>query len=162
MLKPVNILFLSCGNAARSILAEALLRQKGGDRFKARSAGLKPLMDIQPETLELLRDAGISTDGLHSKGWGEYLAAANLIKMDVIVTLSEDARVEPTVWPHNPVRVHWSVDDPLSANCADVRDWKFRKCFNTLETRINALVKNKVAQGAGELLLQLKDIGMVV
>jgi protein-tyrosine-phosphatase len=139
------------------------LRQKGGDRFKARSAGLNPLTDVHPLALGLLTSAGISTDGLHCKGWGEFLAAANLVKIDVIVTLSEDARLEiPNNWPGNPVRAHWPIDDPLATSSADVREWKFRKCFSTLETRINTLVKSKIAQSSCELLLQLKDIGMVV
>lgn len=161
-LKPMTVLFLSSGNAARGILAEALLRNKGSDRFKARSAGLKPMADIHPQTLTLLSEAGIATDGLHSKGWGEFLAAANLVKIDVIVTLSEEARLEVPSWPGDPVRAHWPVDDPLSANSADIREWKFRKCFNTLEARITTLVKSKLPQNACELLLQLKDIGMVV
>jgi protein-tyrosine-phosphatase len=160
--KPLTVLFLSSGNSARSIVAEALLRQKGSDRFKARSAGIKALAEVHAQTLALLDEAGIFADGLHSKGWGEYLAAANLVKIDVIVTLSEEARVEAQDWPGNPVRAHWPVDDPLSAPSADVREWKLRKCFNTLETRINTLVKGKIAQSSSELLLQLKDIGMVV
>lgn len=163
MLKPLTVLFLSSGNSARSILAEALLRHKGGSRFKAWSAGFKPGMDINPQTLAMLAEAGVPTDGLHCKGWNEYYAAANLVKIDVIVTLSEEARVGlPAQWPHDPVRAHWPVDDPLSASNADVREWKFRKCFNTLETRISRLVRSKAAQSASELLLQLKDIGMVV
>lgn len=160
--KPLTVLFLSSGNAARGILAEALLRQKGGDRFKARSAALKPLATVHPLALGLLTEAGIKTEGLHSKGWGEFLAAANLVKIDVIVTLSEDARREVPSWPGDPVRAHWPIDDPLAAPSADVREWKFRKCFNTLEARINTLVKSKIAQSSNELLLQLKDIGMVV
>lgn len=160
--KPLTVLFISSGNAARGILAEALLRQKGGDRFKARSAGLKPGNCVNPQALALLNEAGIGTDGLHSKGWGEYLAAATLVKIDVIVTLSEDARLEIPAWPGNPVRAHWPVDDPLSTASADVREWKLRKCFNTLETRITTLVRSKIPQSPSELLLQLKDIGMVV
>ena len=160
--KPLTVLFLSTGNAARSILAEALLRQKGGDRFNARSAGYKSLPEVHPHTLALLTAEGIGTQGLHTKGWGEFLAAAYIFKVDVIVTLSEEARLESPTWPNNPVRVHWSIDDPLSAEKADVMEWKFRKCFNTLEARIAALLKSKVTQAPCELLLQLKDIGMVV
>jgi len=159
---PLTVLFLSTGNAARSILAEALLRQKGGDRFSARSAGHKPLCDVHPHTLALLTAEGVPADGLHTKGWGEFLAASYLLKVSVIVTLSEEARVHNPVWPNNPVCVHWPVDDPLAADKADVMEWKFRKCFNTLEARIGVLVKNRVAQAPSELLLQLKDIGMVV
>ena len=160
--KPLMVLFLSTGNAARSILAEALLRQKGGARFMARSAGYRPLLKIHPHTLSLLEAEGISTDGLHSKGWNEFLAAAHVLKIDVIVTLSEEARLRCPAWLGPPVKVHWLVDDPLSAEKEDVMEWKFRKCFATLESRIAALIKTRAAQSPGELLIQLKDIGMVV
>jgi arsenate reductase len=160
--RPLMVLFLSTGNAARSLLAEALLRAKGGVRFTARSAGFRPLHDPHPQALGLLEAEGLSTEGLHAKGWGEFLASAHVLKIDVIVTLSEEARTHCPVWPGNPVRVHWPVDDPLSAEKADVMEWKFRKCFATLENRIATLVKNRAAQSPDELLLQLKDIAMVV
>lgn len=160
--KPPTILFLSSGNAARSILAEAIMRHKAGHRFTARSAGMRPLAEVAPESLLLLSSENIPVTGLHSKGAGEFLAAARLVPIDVIVTLSEEARRDCPVWPNDPVRVHWTVDDPLSCDKADVREWKFRKCFSVLESRIGTLIKNKVAQSASELFLQLKDVGMVV
>jgi arsenate reductase len=184
--RPMTVLFLSTGNAARSLLAEALLRAKGGVRFTARSAGYRPLAEAHPQTLALLQAEGLPVEGLHAKSWGEFLASAHLMKIDVIVTLSEEARENCPVWPGSgvtsprdmlgmeassslmrevtprPVRVHWPVDDPLAADKADVREWKFRKCFATLENRITSLVRNRVAQSPAELLLQLKDIAMVV
>jgi protein-tyrosine-phosphatase len=160
--KPLMVLFLSTGNAARSILAEALMRHRAGHRFNVRSAGLRPRPEIDPHTLALLAAAGIPADTLHTKNWGEFLASARIVKVDVIVTLSEEARQQCPDWPDNPVRAHWMVDDPLSAEKEDVREWKFRKCFAVLDARITALIKAKAAQSASELLLQLKDIGMVV
>ncbi|MGE3622368.1 MAG: arsenate reductase ArsC [Bdellovibrionales bacterium] len=159
---PFNVLFLSTGNSARSILAEALLRENGGERFNARSAGHRPLPDVNPHTLALLASEGISINGLHSKGWGEFLASAHIIPMDVIVTLSEEARAHCPAWPGDPVRVHWTVDDPLSAEKTDVMEWKFKKCFATLEARVACLIKTRLARKREQLLLQLKDIGMVV
>jgi arsenate reductase len=156
------VLFLSTGNAARSILAEALLRHKGGARFTARSAGYRCLPQVFPQTLAILSGAGIPTDGLHPKGWGEFLASAHFLKPDVIVTLSEEARAYCPTWPDAPVRVHWGVDVPLSAAAPDVQEWKFRKCFATLESRINELIKMRPAQNTAELLLQLKNIATVV
>ena len=60
------------------------------------------------------------------------------------------------------MRVHWAVDDPLAAERADIREWKFRKCFATLEARINALVKSRLSGVPDELLMKFKDLGMVV
>jgi arsenate reductase (thioredoxin) len=160
---PLTVLFLSTGNAARGILAEAIMRQKGSHRFTARSAGISPMTHVSAEALSLLASEGISVAGLHSKGFGEFLAAARIVPIHVIVTLSEEARqICPATWPGDPVRVHWTVDDPLASDKADVREWKFRKCLTVLESRINALIKTRVAQNPSELLLQLKDVGMVV
>ncbi len=161
--KPLTVLFLSTGNAARSILAEGLLREKGGDRFIARSAGYRPLSEVHPHTLALLASEGVAIEGLHSKGWTEFVAAAHVLKIDIIVTLSEEARQNCPLWVNQkPVKVHWGVDDPLSAQKPDVMEWKYRKCFATLEARIATLVKTKLAESTGELFMQLKDIGMVV
>jgi len=162
MLEPLTVLFLSTGNAARSIMAEALLREKGGARLRARSAGYRPLSYVNPHTLALLAAEGISIEGLHSKGWNEFVAASHLLKIDAVVTLSEEARLHCPLWPGNPVRVHWTVDDPLAAEKPDVREWKFRKAFATLDARIDTLIKTRLAPGGGELFLQLKGIGMVV
>jgi arsenate reductase (thioredoxin) len=160
--KLFTVLFLSTGNAARSILAEALLRERGGDAFNARSAGYRPLSDVNPHTLALLASEGISITGLHCKGWGEFLASVNLLPIDVVVTLSEEARANCPAWPGETIKVHWSVDDPLSAEKPDVMEWKYRKTFATLEARIARLIKTRLAQKPEELLLQFKDIGMVV
>lgn len=160
--KPLTILFLSTGNAARSIMAEALLRHKGSDRFLARSAGYKPLPAVEFDTLSLLQSEGISTDGLHTKKWSEFWIAGFLLPIDVIVTLSPEARDFCPKWPDNPVRVHWPVDDPLGAEKTDVREWKYRKCFAVLESRISSLVRTKVSVSQAQLLLQLKNIGMAV
>jgi len=161
-LKPLLVLFLSSGNAARSQIAEALLNAKGSEHFTARSAGYKPLPEVHPETRALLESEGFATGNLHTKGWGEFLASAHILKADVIVTLSEEARLNCPAWPGDPVKVHWTVDDPLGTERADVREWKFRKCFSTLDARVNTLVRGKLPQTPGELFLQLKDIGMVV
>ena len=160
--QPLLILFVSTGNAARSLVAEAILNAKGSGLYRARSAGTDPLDTIHPETKALLETAGYDVEKLHPKKWQDFYLHGNLVKVDVIVTLSEEAREEiPVDWPNDPVRVHWTLDDPLGAERADIREWKFRKCLSTLEIRIGTLVRTKPATPF-EMLLRLKDIGMVV
>lgn len=160
--RPLLVLFLSTGNAARSLLAEAIMNAKGSDRFTARSAGCNPLQEIPQETLALLESGGVFTPNLHPKNWSEFQTFASLKKIDVVVTLSEEARLNCPSWLNEAVKVHWAVDDPLGAAREDVREWKFKKCFATLEARIRTLVRGKETQTPSELYMQLMDVGMVV
>ena len=160
--RPTTVLFLFTGNAARGILAEALLRHQGGERFAAVSAGYKMLPGVDPQALALLKTDGVSTDGLHTKGWNEFFQSSGSILVDVIVTLSEEARANCPQWPDDPVRVHWPVDDPLAAATEDSREWKLKKCYATLKTRVEALTKQRAAHTPVELMFQLRSIAAVV
>ena len=113
----INVLFLCTHNAARSILAEAILNHIGGTRFRAFSAGTQATGDHRPHplALEALRSAGVSTEGLRSKNWDEF-GAADAPRMDLIITVCDEAHGEPCpVWPGHPAIAHWSYPDPLLA-----------------------------------------------
>jgi len=62
-----NVLFISTGNSARSITAEAILNRKGFPNFKAYSAGSHPTGSINPAALHQLAIAKLPSDGLRSK-----------------------------------------------------------------------------------------------
>ncbi len=58
-----RVLFVCTANSARSLMAEALLRDMAGDRFEVASAGTEPTRP-HPMALQVLEEAGISTEGL--------------------------------------------------------------------------------------------------
>jgi protein-tyrosine-phosphatase len=119
--KPLNVLFLCTHNSARSILAEGLLNHLGGTRFRAFSAGSSPRVNQQPHPLGLavLRHAGISTEGLHSKSWDTF-AGVDAPQMELIITVCDNAAGEACpVWPGHPATAHWSYADPSEGEASD-------------------------------------------
>ena len=134
-----TVLFLCTGNSARSILAEALLAHKGGDRFRSLSAGSFPKGAVHPQALETLRHAGLPTDGFRSKSWDEF-AGAGAPSIDVVVTVCDNAAGEICpVWPGGPLKAHWGIDDPAAAP-AQEHEAAFREAYRQMEARIERLV----------------------
>lgn len=131
--KPIQVLFVCTGNSARSILAEALLREQGGPAFEVHSAGTEP-KGINPLTLRVLAEAGIPTGGLRSKSVGEYLGQS----FDYVITVCDNARQVCPVFPGVHESIHWGYDDPAAvAGPEDVRLAAFRRTFTAMGTRIN-------------------------
>ena len=91
----INVLFLCTHNSARSILAEALLNHIGKARFKAYSAGSSPRDNQQPNPIgiEVLKAAGITTDGLHSKSWDDF-GKPDAPVMNLVITVCDNAAGE--------------------------------------------------------------------
>jgi arsenate reductase len=140
--KPVrNVLFLCTGNSARSILSESLLNRLGDGRFRAFSAGSKPVGRVNPGALELLQRRGYPTEGLRSKSWDEF-AGAGAPAMDYIITVCNNAAGETCpVWPGHPATEHWDIDDPAGVgNTDEERRAAFEEAYAVLQKRIEKFV----------------------
>jgi protein-tyrosine-phosphatase len=137
--KPLNVLFLCTHNSARSILAEALLNAMGNGRFKAFSAGSSPRDNQQPNPLglQVLKGAGISIEGLHSKSW-DVFAEDGAPAMDLIITVCDNAAGEVCpIWPGHPATAHWSYADPSDGNGGDTQKLEaFRKTLLAIKRRL--------------------------
>ena len=134
--RPIRVLFVCTGNSARSVLAEALLRDNGGSDFEVHSAGTEP-KGINPLTLRVLEEARLSTDGLRSKSVGEYLGQS----FDYVITVCDSARQTCPVFPGVHESLHWGYDDPAAVEgTEDVRLEAFRRTFTAMGSRINQFI----------------------
>jgi len=142
--RPHNVLFLCTGNAARSILAEAILNRVGAPRFKAYSAGSQPKGQVDPRALALLDGRGFPTDGLRSKSWHEF-RAPGAPELDFVITVCDKAAREACpVWPGRPARAHWSVPDPAAAGGSQTA---LAEAFELLHSHITAFCAPPLAGG---------------
>jgi arsenate reductase len=133
-----NVLFLCTGNSARSIMAEAILNQKGKPNFTAYSAGSQPAGRVRSEALKQLEVAGLRTDGLGSKNWEEF-AKPGAPQMNFVFTVCDNAAREACpVWPGQPMTAHWGVPDPAAAKgTSEEIERAFRDAFLMLDRRIS-------------------------
>jgi ArsR family transcriptional regulator, arsenate/arsenite/antimonite-responsive transcriptional repressor / arsenate reductase (thioredoxin) len=124
-----NVLFLCTHNAARSIMAEAILAKMGGGRFKAYSAGSEPGDAPVPAVIEKLRVLGHDVDHLHSKSWNIFTGPA-APRIDFVITLCDtlDGQVCPD-FGDLAVTGAWPLPDPA----------KFKGSAIELSTMLNEL-----------------------
>jgi arsenate reductase len=133
-----NVLFLCTGNSARSIMAEAIMNQRGRPDFTAYSAGSHPSGAVRPEALRELNAAKLPTTGLRSKSWEEF-ATPDAPRLDFVFTVCDNAANEVCpVWPGQPMTAHWGIPDPAAVKGTDEQVLKaFREAFFLLERRIS-------------------------
>ncbi len=104
-----KVLILCTGNSCRSIMAEALINHYLSDSWQAFSAGTHPSV-VNPWALRVLREAGIETANLYSKGITEFLYMDDL---DLVITLCRHADANCPVFPLPVKRLHIGIDDPV-------------------------------------------------
>lgn len=135
--RPPGVLFICTGNSARSIMAEALLRDIGAGRFRAFSAGTRPAKMINPHARALLEEAGHDTSALGPKDLAGF-EGPGAPRVDFVFTVCDRAALEPCpVWPGRTASAHWPVPDPAAVDGseAEVRA-AFHGAYATLRRRI--------------------------
>lgn len=92
-----RVLFLCTQNSERSQMAEAFLREHGGDRFEAYSAGCAASDETHPYTVQVMEEVGIDMKDQYPKGMREYMGKMHF---GYLITVCAWAEKEcPTVFP---------------------------------------------------------------
>ena len=135
--RPLNVLFICSQNTARSIFAEALLRQIGGEQFVSHSAGVNADSELNPFALEVLRQLGHDTSVLRAKNTDEF-RGPDAPKMDFVITVCDIAANEECApWPGQPLSAHWGVEDPAKVEGTDAeKALAFKEVYRQLRQRI--------------------------
>ncbi len=105
----MNVLFLCTANSCRSILSEALFNHLAPAGMRAYSAGSQPKGEVHPQALAALRRAGVSTEGLSSKGTEAHAELAP----ELVITVCDKAAGDACPVFFGPaLKAHWGLADP--------------------------------------------------
>ena len=132
MTEKKRVLILCTGNSARSQMAEGLLRKDAGDSFEVVSAGVDPT-NVRSEAIEVMRQVGIDLNGHRSKSLDEFEGK----QFDFVITVCDNANELCPVFPGDIKRIHWSIEDPASAEGdPDTRLAVYRRVRDELRHRL--------------------------
>ena len=133
--RKTRVLFLCTHNAARSQMAEALLRHHAGDLFEVHSAGLEPT-EIHPLTYKVMAEKGFDLAGQRSKSLMEYFMKRHI---GYLITVCASAEQLCPTMPYVGERLYWPVEDPSAGGGSEEEQMaRFRAARDELEGRVVA------------------------
>ncbi|KDB09657.1 protein tyrosine phosphatase [Burkholderia sp. lig30] len=142
MTRKYRVLFLCRENSARSIIAEALLRELAGHRFDAFSAGAEPAACVHSLALTQLRPGISALDLLSPKSWFEFTSEW-APQMDLVIAMDGCVEEYPApVFPGRPAIVRWNFADPLAEHMNQVmRARSFESVFWQILQRVTRFIE---------------------
>jgi arsenate reductase len=142
----VRVLFLCVHNAARSQMAEALLRRLAPDSCDVESAGFEP-RPVLPEAVRAMSLLGIDISGVRSKAVFDLYRDGRIF--DFVVTVCDEATAERCpIFPGVCERLHWNFADPSAAEGSDAeRLQQVVQIRDEIKLRIEAWLAAKQTTG---------------
>jgi arsenate reductase (thioredoxin) len=102
-----RVLFICTANAARSQMAEGLLRARYGDRYDVFSAGTRQ-SKVSIRATEVIQEIGIDISRHRSKSLEEFRS----IPIDIVVTVCDRAHELCPIFPYAKKNLHNGFRDP--------------------------------------------------
>jgi len=107
MTTKTRVIFVCTANAARSQMAEGLLRAKYGDRYEVFSAGTRQAK-VSTHAIAVMQEIGIDISYHRSKTLDEF----NGISFDIAVTLCDNAHAICPIISGAKKTIHHGFSDP--------------------------------------------------
>lgn len=137
-MKKPNVIFLCTHNQARSQMAEAFLRDLGGEHFNVFSAGFEK-KEIHPYTRKVMKEKGFDLKDHYSKELEAFLGEKHF---GIIVTVCSKAEQLCPTLPG--VRLFWEIEDPAAFEGADEEKLdKFREIRDIIEAKVKDWLKSR-------------------
>jgi arsenate reductase (thioredoxin) len=125
-----TILFVCVENAGRSQIAEGFFNKYAPEGHKAISAGKKPVSQINPIAIDVMKEVGIDISNQKSKDITEEMMRNSVIIVNMGCMERESC---PTLFLHN--LIDWNMEDPKGKSIEKVREIR-----DEIEQRVKELV----------------------
>ncbi|HEY2411350.1 MAG TPA: arsenate reductase ArsC [Pirellulaceae bacterium] len=121
-----TVLIVSTGDSCRSQMAAGFLRQVAGDRLDVFTAGMQPSGELQPLAVKIMAEVAIDISAQKPTAVSEYLGKRDF---DYLVTVTTEAEGQiPQSQPGVGQRLHWSFDNPATAEGAEFEKLRMFRC----------------------------------
>lgn len=128
---PVAALFVCIGNSCRSPMAEAFARHLSEGVIEASSAGLYPASIIQPETIQVMAERGITIEPRQPQS----ILLADLTRIDVIVNMTGSV-LGALLHGFRGREVTWQMRDPIGQSLE-----VYRAVRDQIEQKVKGLLE---------------------
>lgn len=124
------ILFLCVENAGRSQMAEGFFNKSPPEGYRAVSAGTKPVSQINPVVIDVMREVGIDISNQKSKEITEDMMRNSFKTVNMGCMDKESC---PTIFLPNVI--DWNLEDPKGKSFERVREIR-----DEIDQRVKELV----------------------
>lgn len=125
-----SVLFVCVENAGRSQMAEGFFNKYAPKGYKGISAGTKPVSQINPIAVEVMRESGIDISNQKSRELSDDMIrnSSNIVNMGCM-----DREACPTLFLQN--LLDWNIEDPKDKPIEKVREIR-----DEIDQRVKELV----------------------
>lgn len=142
-----KVLFLSTGNATRSLIAEGFLRNLTGDRFEVASAGTEPSA-LNPLAGDVMKEAGIDISGQKPKSVAQSVKES----FGYVIAICDTAKEKSPIFPFTLHLLHWSIADPnTAAGLPEQKTEVFRRVRDEIHGKVTEFIAGTAQIKATEL-----------
>ncbi|MCM8776675.1 MAG: arsenate reductase ArsC [Candidatus Omnitrophica bacterium] len=137
-----RVLFVCTHNSARSVMAEAFLKNMAGDRYEVESAGLEP-GTLNPLVVEVMKEEGLDiSDKKPQSVFDLYKQGRRYHYVITVCDASQSAKCP--IFPSSLETIHWSFPDPASfEGSQEEKLEQTRKVRDAIKNTIADWIKDK-------------------
>src|SRR5919198_369245 len=129
-----SVLFVCVENAARSQMAEAFFRKYAPRGYMTVSGGTRPVGEINPIAIQVMKELGIDMTKQKSKVITEDMVRNAAVRVNMGCM---DKEACPTLFIHN--LIEWRIEDPKGKSIEKIREIR-----DNIEQRVRQLAADLV------------------